>query len=199
AAILARIERRATQILLPNGADRYDFDRDLLSAIERLTNDVALAWDGNVEQRAAHLDPEMYAAEVRQAEYARLGFNDRLNEILDKLAKEIGQRESGKRDDGNREDRGPIFLLPVDDLDLNPMRTLDLLRLLRMAHSPRLLTLALGNLALVDTVLAAKYFGEFTEPFRHATGTSVWPVSQEEIAQAARQTTAHALRKLLPP
>jgi hypothetical protein len=56
----------------------------------------------------------------------------------------------------------PIFVLPVDDLDLNPaVRCLEVLRLLRMIHAPRLFVLALGDMNMIEIVLDLKHSGEF--------------------------------------
>ena len=80
--------------------------------LQRLKSDVSLAWDGNIDQRAAQLDPDAYAQEVMRAESARLGLNRRLSDVLAKLAHVEHCRN---------QKRGPVlFVLPVDDFDLNP-------------------------------------------------------------------------------
>ena len=55
----------------------------------------------------------------------------------------------------------PLFVLPVDDFDLNPVRCLELLRLLRSIAVPRLFTLILGDIDQAEEVLQLKMTGDF--------------------------------------
>ncbi|MCI0653303.1 MAG: DEAD/DEAH box helicase family protein, partial [Methylococcaceae bacterium] len=131
AAVLARIET-AFKLYIPLTTTQDDcrgprgileLCPDYLEAfqkLQRIQADVALAWDGNISERGAHLDPDSYAVEVIRAENARLSLNKHLSGTLDDLAKNISS-VCGVTN--------PIFVLPVDDLDLNPTRCLEILRL----------------------------------------------------------------------
>lgn len=87
-----------------------------------------------------------------RAERSRLSLNHYLSKALDELAEKVFQGYGVTN---------PLFVLPVDDVDLNPCRCLELLRLLRMIAVPRLFILALGDLDMVRIVLNLKYSGEF--------------------------------------
>jgi hypothetical protein len=191
AAILARIERRAQELLRPASRGAFsDEETDALAELNTLMRDVGFAWEGNVRERASSLDPELYAEEVIAAELTRLNFNERLEKVLARLSRQI---EDAVRDKVQR----PLFVLPVDDLDLNPTFTLDLLRLVRAVYSPRLFTVMLGDMEMTDRVVTARYLGELTQPFGQRVDFG--PNGTEDVQIAARETAAHALRKLLPP
>lgn len=191
AAILARIERRAEELLGHRERGAFsDEETDALGALRNLMREVGFAWEGNVRERASSLDPELYAEEVIAAELARLNFNERLEKVLVRLSRQIEDAVPGMV-------RKPLFVLPVDDLDLNPTFTLDLLRLVRAVYCPRLFTVMLGDMEMTDRVVTARYFGELTQPFGHRA--EFWPNGTEDVQIAARETAAHALRKLIPP
>jgi len=93
----------------------------------------------------------------------------------------------------------PLFVLPVDDFDLNPARCLELLQLLRILSVPRLFALVLGNTDQAEMMLAFKIAGEFHRlaglESRHAEGR----MSARSIASSVDEIATHTLRKLLPP
>lgn len=109
--------------------------------LSRLQQDVAQVWNGNLEQRAAELDSDVYAVDVLRSEQNRLKLNERLEDILDELSDRF------LNDDG--ENRS-IFILPVDDFDMNPERCVELMRLIRLITAPRLFTLVLGDRRVVS-------------------------------------------------
>jgi hypothetical protein len=189
AAILARIENR---LLRRTGAPEDvgpigSFDdsgllepsaiyQSALSQFARLQNDVALAWEGNLRQRAGSLDPSQYAMEVMTAERVRLSMNERLNRTLEALAKEHFQGTTVK---------DPLFALPIDDFDLNPLQCLDLLNLLRIISVPRLLFIVLGNFEMAELVVTVKLAGEMQElggsPSGSPSGTASIPMQPSII------------------
>ncbi len=191
AAILARIERRAEELLGHRARGAFsDEETDALGALRDLMREVGFAWEGNVRERASSLDPELYAEEVIAAELARLNFNERLEKALARLSRQIEDAVPGMV-------RKPLFVLPVDDLDLNPTFTLDLLRLVRAVYCPRLFTVMLGDMEMTDRVVMARYLGELAGRFDYRA--DVWPSGPEDLGIAARETASQALRKLLPP
>ena len=134
AAVLARVDRAATRFTQRKEDKTYQSGllslatgEKALHRLRRLAADVAIAWDGNVDERAGALDPDAYAAEVNRVEEARIGINMDLNQSLSELAQELGKSSYVK---------DPLFVLPVDDYDLNPLRSLELLHLIRMVSSP---------------------------------------------------------------
>lgn len=158
-----------------------------LMALQHLQTDIALAWDGNLPQRAASLDPDSFAVESMRTEKARLQLNRRLGEVLDCLAD--GFYAGWKV-------RDPLFILPVDDIDLNPAACLKLLTLLRMISVRRLFTLVLGDLRIVELVLNLKMSSGFG---RLANGVGSLTPLADEVSSVSGEVAAHAMRKLVPP
>ncbi len=55
-----------------------------------------------------------------------------------------------------------LFVLPVDDFDLAPAHCLELLRLIRMITTPRLVFVVAGNIRVAETVLRLKSEGDLS-------------------------------------
>ncbi|MCA9202133.1 MAG: hypothetical protein KDA59_03775 [Planctomycetales bacterium] len=159
-----------------------------LMKLTRLTTMASLAWDGNVAQRAASLDPDAYATEVMRAEGARLEINQRLGSVLDEVAESVTWADPIT---------DPLFVLPVDDFDLNPVRCLELLRLIRAISIPRLFTLVLGDASLAQGVVNLKLAGDMAAiaTVRLQADT----LYETRLYSEHRSIAVHALRKLIPP
>ena len=99
-----------------------------------------------------YLDADTYAIEVMRTEHATLSLNRKLANALDDMATKVF-RGSFVTD--------PLFVLPIDDFDLNPSSCLKLLRMLRMVSVPRLFTLVLGDFEIVRTVMNLRFSEEF--------------------------------------
>lgn len=191
AAVLVRIEE-ATGIhdktggarkpgLLEAGPKRIEGMQEM----RRLQSDLVLAWDGNVAQRAEHLDSDVYAMEVLHVEKARLNVNARLQEALKGILPEEKDGEEA------------LFVLPVDDFYLRPGASLSLLRLLRMISIPRLFILILGDLDVVEELFYQDLLGQLV----NLAGERVFhKVARQEriLTSRASALSAHALRKLVP-
>ena len=158
---------------------------DLLADLRQLKSDVALAWDGNLDERGGHLDPDPYAVEVLRAEQARLRLNPMLGKALDGWAGRVADRSALKN---------PLFILPIDDVDLNPTRVMEVLRLLRMISVNRLFFIVAGHLTDIDFVMFQKTIGDIWSTRPHAKGTD----DQAFIRGIARGITTKAITKILP-
>jgi hypothetical protein len=198
ASILARLEDAArvygvntgTTPRTPRGLVEPSSEyHDALLELQRLQTDVALAWDGNLQERQGALDPDAFALEVMRVERARLSLNTKFAETLRKLAAYVFQ---------GRDFQNVLFVLPVDDFDLNPPMCLDLLRALRLISVPRLFTVVLGDMRVASTVLSLKLSNDLGSIARrlHMDMLAVPPGS---VAALAGDVCANAIRKLLPP
>lgn len=167
-----------------------DYEKPL-QQLRRLQTSVALAWDGNLPERGAHLDPDTYAAEVIRAELARLSLHSNLSDTLDEIARTVYRYPSGPVTD-------PLFVLTVDDVDLNPTRCLEVLKLLRLVPAPRLFTIFLGNQDMMELVLNLQCSNELAAAYtgRHHRFLSV---DSKAVSQKAGEVAANIMRKLLPP
>ena len=191
AAILARVEKAVDRSLVGSArAASRAHQHDVWSALRRLQLDVALAWEGNARERAAALDPDMFAVEVNRAEGVRLDLNAHLSSVLEQLAAEL------------RDGMGipkPIFVLPVDDFDLNPARCLDLLRLARLISCPRLFLIVLGDVRVAEQVFSLRLAGDYWEVAGRRVEPEILPFPPQRIAASVREISANAMRKLVPP
>ena len=165
--------------------DRITTQKDPYFELLKLASDVALTWDGNLSARGGNLDPDVFATEVLRTERARLSLNRRMTDLLDRLARSFYPG------------REPLFVLPIDDFDLNPAQAVPLLRLLRMVTAPRLFTIVLGDEDMARKVFALTYQGELMEAVA-PTGT-LDRSAASSLRETADQIGLSALRKLLPP
>lgn len=177
---------RASRGLLDPGPD---YHRALLD-LQRLQTRVALAWEGNLPGRGGGLDAESYAVEVIRAEKARLSLSRDFNDVLEGLAAQGFDRR--------REPPGPLFILPVDDADLNPAKCLELLQILRFISVPRLFAIVLGDVAMIETAFNLAMAGEVAA----AGGSGGWfqllPITLGEVKSRISELAASAVRKLIP-
>jgi hypothetical protein len=198
AAILARIERALEAETSPTGRmpdarfGLFDFSEDAEDALQkfrRLQRDIAIAWVGTTD-RLQDIDPDTYASHVLDAEQARLGVCERIREVLDSLAR---FRFS------NTTTHNALFVLPVDDFDLNPGRCLELLRLLRLASVPRLFSIVLGDRNVAEWTLKLKLSGEYAALVDRDHTGKFTSVADGEVASVAGVAAFNIVRKLLPP
>ncbi|HEV7404599.1 MAG TPA: hypothetical protein VGO11_16785 [Chthoniobacteraceae bacterium] len=163
---------------------------DALVRFKRLQTEIAVGWDGNVESRKGQLDADSYAVELIREERARLSLGRDLDRVLDDLATEGFIRT---------EKQSPLFVLPVDDLDLNPRSCLQLLRLFRLFSTPRLFFVVLGDESLVELVANLHVSNDLSRLAANVNNPKQLSVSPDEVAHRAGNVAANAMRKLLPP
>ena len=146
---------------------------DVLLDLQRLQTHGALAWEGNLQSRKGNLDPDSYAVEVARTERARLSISNKVQDVLDRLARKT-QWMFGIYD--------PLFVLPVDDLDLNPLAFLDTLKLLRLLSVPRLFSLLIGDVTVADLLLNLKLSSELAQLVANLRDTNLLAVNARASA-----------------
>ncbi len=167
-----------------------DYQQAMLE-LQRVQTAIALAWEGNLQKRGAQIDPDAYAVELLRSENARLSVNKNLDAVLNKIAGQISWISNI---------RDPLFLLPIDDLDLNPIACLELLKMLRMISVPRLFALILGDIYVAEIVMNLKISGDLVQAANAgANAPELLSLGANEIAAVAGEVSANALRKLIPP
>jgi len=190
-AVLARIEDavgarfpdldkmpEAVPLLYP-GRGYHDVSRELA----RLQTSVALTFGGNLSDRAGSLDPDTFAVESRRAERERLGLDRRFADVLARLSTAVA---SATRLDA------PVFVLPVDDVDLNLNACMPLLRLLRATSSPHLIVLLAADVTLLSTIMRLNYQKELAQ-------VSSAGLLGDADQRMAADLAVNALRKHVPP
>ncbi|HEY7427223.1 MAG TPA: hypothetical protein VH682_23515 [Gemmataceae bacterium] len=197
-AILVRIEEAATRGLAAvqeekprsflDTPERYDSP---LEKLRRLQTDVAVAWEGNLRARSGALDTNAFAAEVRRTEFVRLRLNARLTEVLDGLASELSRRAEVRPE--------VLFVLPIDDFDLNPPRCLQLLEMLRTLSVPRLFCVVLGDVDVAETMCALQLAADVAQVAGDAPASGFMPMHRYDVRATIANVSGNAIRKLLPP
>jgi hypothetical protein len=144
ASILVRFER------VLEGHQNHEINR----AFRHIQTEVSLAWGDLVS--AAGSDADTRSVEAIRWERANLVFMSKFEELLQSISKEVFANPANGPVD-------PIFILPVDDCDLNPQRGLSLLRLIRKMSHPRLVFLVLGDMDLVLRLNQLYYSSQIAE------------------------------------
>jgi hypothetical protein len=188
--VLARVEAAVGE-LLPEPTDNasvgllslnptYD---DANKDLARLQTAVALSFAGNLKDRAGRLDPDTFAFEVRRGERERLQLNEEFAAVLSRLSREVAALPALD---------APVFVLPVDDIDLNPSAAPLLLELLRAVQSPHLFLLLVADDRLLELIMRLRYRGDLA---RLAGPSAPRP---DELLEADILASS-AMRKHLPP
>lgn len=202
ATLLVRVEEILTRFGVGSGATGEDRSRQsqggwfaahdsVFAKLDSLGNAAALAWNRRFSpQQSSGLEPEAYATEVRKAEHARMDLNSRMYSLFEDLSRSLGVHPQVAAN--------PLFILPVDDFDLNPLRSLELLQLLRTVTIPSLLVIILGNRRLAEGMLRLREMGELSrEASPH--GGPLLKDAALYIRRAGPHIAASAVRKLCPP
>jgi hypothetical protein len=149
---------------------------------KKLLRAVAAGWDGSVEERSGRLDLEAYAVDLEEAEHQRLDVVSTFAAFIDALAVDFQKRQTP-----SRQKELPLFVLAVDDADMNPRRSVELLDVLRMLWHPRLAFVLTGHSELFRHTLAEHFLGELRHPLKGHM------VIASEIAAIANQRPAMGL------
>ena len=200
-AILARVSKATA-----TGSDGDAATRGLLDDDPRIDRSfcdlqqyqslVAKGIDGNLESRKGSLDSDAYAAEVRRHESARLALNYSLNRVLEVVSR--GTRQHYPLHTEGAERRGDemrrLFVLPIDDVDLNPTRSLELLRLVRTFSVPHLFLLVMGQLSTTQLVIEMNTLAEFSKLVRDKSELlkSQWDMALCVFQKSPRRTFANS-------
>jgi hypothetical protein len=164
----------------------------------------ANAWDGNLERRAPNIDPEFYALELGQAERDRRHLSSIFRRFVDALCQDVGEavhRRSGiwrQVDAGKGAEYRPFFVIVVDDADLAPERSVDLLGLLHKLNHPRVAFLLTGDSNLFLDLLRNHFLGMLLRPLADLNLTTEGWQFQEEAARAVALAGA-TLERIVPP
>ncbi|MBI4866882.1 MAG: hypothetical protein HY816_08010 [Candidatus Wallbacteria bacterium] len=164
---------------------------DPMEELRRLEEDAILTWSTNFPQRGFELDPDTLIAEIRRPEEARLDFNNRVSQALRRLGTELMHI--------NRLPGPPLFLLPVDDFDMNPSRSIEILKLLRFVQVPQLFVLVLGDIHIAEFIFQLYISGQLARSASADRGSNLLSLPTDRVRALAGNIAANALRKLVPP
>jgi hypothetical protein len=190
-AIMARIRQAVDEDA--NVGNPYErspqvrFSR-VLRDLHELSLDACLAWDREDSGFQNSTDLSLHARDMMAIESARAGFQARFKTLLDDLAEATPWKNERVK---------PLFILPVDDIDLNPYRCLELLRLIRSFRSQRLVLVLCGDIDVTQSIVNLSYLHELGSLLPdHNIGHNKVRTS---IDKQAYRLGAEAFRKMLPP
>lgn len=116
---------------------------------------VAIAQEDDPHLRRSQNNPEDFAIELESAERQRAYLGARWHNFVDTLRGDVKNYADRLRPLSPGTD--PIFIVPIDDADMNPERGVELLELLRSLWHPRVVFLLTGDAGLFRTLLFNHY------------------------------------------
>lgn len=158
---------------------------------EKFRQDVVKAWHGNLEQHSATMDSDTYIMDVVETERCRLKMNEGLINVLDELNDDYFFES---------EKEPLLFVLPLDDFDLNPRISVHLIKLIRLISVPQLFTIVAGDFRVAQDVFNLYAKGQLLHINERCTESGqggVGPVIPI-INRMAHENSSNAMRKLFP-
>lgn len=159
------------------------------AAWNRFLRAAAAGWDGNRLQRATNLDPESYAVEFEQTERQRLDVVSSFRAFMDALVSDY----EGLRAPQNL--KPPLFVISVDDGDMNVSRVVELLDLVRTLWHPRVVFLLTGDSELFQAALDVAEVGRLMAPVR---GIGLLQSTIEKPQETALKVATDIYNKAIP-
>ncbi|WP_437897134.1 hypothetical protein [Sorangium sp. So ce124] len=150
----------------------------------RFLQAAAAGWDGSLAGRRAHSDPETYAVELEQAEEQRLDVISSFRRFIDALVADYAHVGRLPRN------QQPLFVMGIDDADMNVTKSAELLDIVRTLWHPRVVFLLTGHTELFLAALQLR-----TE--KELSGSSLKVVSS--AARLARTLPKDIYDKIVPP
>jgi hypothetical protein len=157
---------------------------------------VSTTWHGNLAQRAPNLDTEFYAWELAKIETKRLGITETFRDFVDALCADF--TASALQGQSWDKSKDPLFLIAVDDVDLVPNRSAEVLDLLRMLWHPRVVFLLTGDSDQLLTVLRNDFMGMLLRPLSNLQVAEERSV-REDAASRSLLLARSTLDKIIPP
>ncbi len=200
-SLMSAILTRILRALQPSGAkrphrllDEPPHESRELIRLRQFIYRAAQALNSNLHDRRGHLDPEQYGTEVLKQEDRRLELPSDLDRVL---SHQHHADEAHPTDAGDPSARR-LFLVPIDDVDLNPRHCLDLLQLLRSFSPPaELFFLLMGQFELVERCVELQIAGQFAKLYREAKDLS--GLQRDQFQQEIRRIALLNVRKMIPP
>jgi hypothetical protein len=192
AAILVRLEDVFKQVTPDKSQGTHEYllypknDKSPLDRFNKLMNDVSLGWDSQLMSRRAS-DPDSYSQELRRTEQARFNIRN-FNTILTDLA-DLYKTQS-------KHNKTPLFILPVDDADLNPTRYAELFKLIRMLPARNLFFVISGNYDNFKDLFEFGFLADFQKLTQGFEANKDYP--HKRVMALASQLGYAARRKNLP-
>ena len=153
---------RVTELLMPESSAKYEEGDccllpESLEAWRQLAQAIAVGGEDDPRQRRSTSNPEDFAIELEQAERKRMTIGEQWRKFVDKLLADVGNPKYAHLLAPYVPGTDPVFVIPIDDADMNPERGVKLLELLRSLWHPRVVFLLTGDAELFRTLLFNHY------------------------------------------
>ncbi|VFQ46448.1 hypothetical protein [Desulfoluna butyratoxydans] len=204
ASILARVNEALNwfdeQVALKGeGAPPYppmfysggDHSENARERFRRFEKNAVKAWHGNLAQHAARMDPDSYISDVLDTERARLKTMEEFSNVLRGLTEHHFSPCSDKK---------YLFVLPLDDFDLNPRISVKLIKLIRLISEPQLFTLVAGDIEVAEDVFNLDARDQLLHINERTNDPVDWGSSSAHsiVGRMAHESSSSAMRKLFP-
>lgn len=169
-----------------------DDDLECTKNWQRFLRAMAAGWDRNMKARNATLDLDAYMLELEQTERERLDVRSCFSRFIDSLVEDYRRIE--------RQKDPPLFVVAVDDADMTPHMTIELLSVLRVLYHPRVAFLLTGDSDLFLTMLSDNFLGTFLSQLQ-GTAASLQDAMSHGVHPRAEEAAALAheyYNKLVP-
>ncbi|MCY1015621.1 hypothetical protein [Pyxidicoccus sp. MSG2] len=152
----------------------------------------AYGWESNLDQRRGGLDPEAFAEELTQAERSRHDVVVKWRAFVSAVVK-YARQQFPRTIDGKAR-----LVLPIDDVDMNPNRCVEVLELVRFLWHPQLVFMLTGQSRLFVKMLRVSCHGLM----RGGLGSG--GVNRSEFQSLDARPSAHELAvqaydRVIPP
>lgn len=153
---------RVTELLMSRSSAKYEEDHCCqlpasLEAWRQLAQAIAVGGEDDPRQRRSSSNPEDFAIELEQAERKRMTISEQWRKFVDELLADVGNPKYAHLLAPYLPGIDPVFVVPIDDADMNPERGVKLLELLRSLWHPRVVFLLTGDAGLFRTLLFNHY------------------------------------------
>lgn len=157
-------------------------------AWDELVRTIVAGWDDASSERWRRLDPENAEFEINRAVRGHQAVVSSFHAFVDRLIEDF---KSCRHIGG----RTPLFVLSIDDADMNPDRAEELLEALRMLHHPRLVFLLTGDSELFYRITEEEVARTLRSPRSRTQKDDSSPVRDSMASELARRV----YDKILPP
>jgi hypothetical protein len=131
------------------------------------SNAAAAGWEASLEARRAFSDPAAFAVEFEESEDQRLEVIPQFRRLIDALVADYSQVRQLP------ENALPLFVLGIDDADMNVKRSSEVLDIIRALWHPRIAFLLTGDSELFEAALEVRTENELAAPSRKTVSSCV--------------------------
>ncbi|MBL9009231.1 MAG: hypothetical protein JNJ46_33535 [Myxococcales bacterium] len=162
--LAGRLYRVAERIAKNAGEQAHEYPQrtghtfpSSLQKWRELARVVAIAQEDDPHLRRSQNNPEDFAIELESAELRRMHLREHWHAFVAELLTDVGNAKYSHSLAPYAPGADPVFIVPIDDADMNPERGVELLELLRSLWHPRVVFLLTGDADLFRTLLFNHY------------------------------------------